>query len=69
MRGPRSGYNALMTDEPRLDANADEREASDRDTESDPALDVEPGSDWTSEGGAAPEGPATDVDSDEESRP
>lgn len=30
-----------------------------RDHESDPAHNIEDGNDWTDEGGAAPEGPAT----------
>ena len=39
-------------------------EAADPDVESDPALDDDQGSDWTSEGGATPAGPATDTDDD-----
>lgn len=34
------------------------------DTVSDPALDDDQGSDWSDEGGATPQGPATDTDSD-----
>lgn len=32
---------------------------------SDPAKDDETGSDWSDEGGATPQGPATDEDADE----
>lgn len=35
------------------------------DTVSDPANDDEVGSDWSGEGGATPEGPATDEDADD----
>lgn len=40
------------------------------DEESDPSLDDGSSSDWSDEGGATPEGPATDVEdaSDEETR-
>lgn len=37
------------------------------DTVSDPANDDEVGSDWSGEGGATPEGPATDEDADDSS--
>lgn len=36
------------------------------DTTSDPALDDEQGKDWTSEGGATPQGPATDETADDQ---
>lgn len=35
------------------------------DTQSDPAKDDEQGSEWSDEGGATPEGPATDETADE----
>ena len=35
------------------------------DTQSDPALDNGDSTDWSSEGGAATEGPATDTDNDD----
>ncbi|MGO4258201.1 hypothetical protein [Marmoricola sp. RAF53] len=35
------------------------------DTVSDPARSDEPGQDWSTEGGATPAGPATDVDPDQ----
>ena len=37
------------------------------DTQSDPALDNGDSTDWSSEGGAATEGPATDTDNDDTS--
>lgn len=37
------------------------------DTESDPALDDGDSTDWSSEGGAATQGPATDTDNDDSS--
>ena len=36
------------------------------DTQSDPALDNGDSTDWSSEGGAATEGPATDTDNDDD---
>lgn len=46
----------------------DQRPEVDEDVTSDPALDEGSSSDWSSEGGAATEGPATDTD-DSEDRP
>jgi hypothetical protein len=48
-----------------VDAGADEQPAVAPDTQSDPALDNGDSTDWSSEGGAATEGPATDTDNDE----
>jgi len=43
----------------------DEQETSTReDTQSDPALDDGTSADWSSEGGAVPQGPATDAEGD-----
>jgi len=43
----------------------DNDSAAEPDTESDPALDDGDSTDWSSEGGAATEGPATDTDNDD----
>ncbi|MFL6107859.1 MAG: hypothetical protein ACJ72D_14345 [Marmoricola sp.] len=37
---------------------------NEKDAEADPALDDGESADWSSEGGATPEGPATDTDAD-----
>jgi hypothetical protein len=42
----------------------DERPVAEPDTQSDPALDDGDSTDWSSEGGAATEGPATDTNND-----
>jgi len=43
------------------DHQSDETPPVDPDTESDPGLDDETGSEWASEGGAVEEGPATET--------
>jgi hypothetical protein len=45
--------------------DADETTDAAPDTQSDPALDNGDSTDWSSEGGAATEGPATDTDNDD----
>ncbi|KQX74756.1 MULTISPECIES: hypothetical protein [Aeromicrobium] len=45
--------------------DADGQPAVAPDTQSDPALDNGDSTDWSSEGGAATEGPATDTDNDD----
>lgn len=45
--------------------DADAKPAVEPDTQSDPALDNGDSTDWSSEGGAATEGPATDTDNDD----
>ena len=42
-----------------------EKPAVEPDTQSDPSLDDGSSTDWSSEGGAATEGPATDTDNDD----
>lgn len=42
--------------------HTDDAPADEPDTQSDPALDDGDSTDWSSEGGAATEGPATDTD-------
>jgi hypothetical protein len=49
--------------EPDHDATSDDERA---DVQSDPARDDEDGSDWSTEGGATPEGPATATRDDAE---
>ena len=46
--------------------DADAQPAVEPDTQSDPALDNGDSTDWSSEGGAATEGPATDTDNDDD---
>jgi hypothetical protein len=47
------------------DVQNDEKPAVEPDTQSDPSLDDGDSTDWSSEGGAATEGPATDTDNDD----
>ena len=47
------------------DVQADDAPAVAPDTQSDPSLDDGDSTDWSSEGGAATEGPATDTDNDD----
>lgn len=44
------------------DPNTDAEQSVDDDTVSDPARDDETGSDWSTEGGATDDGPATDTE-------
>ncbi|MFC5677456.1 hypothetical protein [Aeromicrobium endophyticum] len=47
------------------DVQTDDTPAVAPDTQSDPSLDDGDSTDWSSEGGAATEGPATDTDNDD----
>ena len=53
MRSPGAGYRRGMSEQP-----------NEPDTVSDPARDDETGADWTTEGGATEQGPATSTDDD-----
>ncbi|MGN6160305.1 MAG: hypothetical protein ACTHOG_01250 [Marmoricola sp.] len=52
-----------------MQGNGSESQPTDPDTTSDPARSAHEGHDWTSEGGATQEGPATDVDDDDDAEP
>lgn len=58
------GYGASMTDkrtDPHTEDTGAGREGADSDVQSDPA-EGEKSGDWTGEGGATEDGPATDID-------
>ena len=64
--GPGGGYRDAMStpenDPTTVPVSSDDAPTDEPDAQSDPAMDDGDSTDWSSEGGAATEGPATDTD-------